>query len=261
LILPLTSYLSTSHFLLFKMSDIHLDLTRIKNRDAVVACVSGGLDSCVMLARLSEVFQHVYPIFVRNGHHWEDAEIAALQRFITAISRASIAPLLEIRIPLRQLLDEHWGERGYRPRFNDGYAANFIPGRNIMILGSVITAAYVRNAHNIALGLLKGNPYPDAQLEFFQAFELMVARGMSFDTRVITPMLHLEKEQVIQLGADLPLELSLSCANPQDGRHCGAQCNKCAERQKGFALAGLPDQTDYAELPPSIDWHNHQWID
>lgn len=238
-----------------------LDLSRVVQRDSVMACVSGGLDSCVMLALLANKFPKVYPIFVRNEHSWEETELLWLKRFIDAIDRPEVQPLIEIAMPLRKLLDEHWGEAGYQPDYDQGYAANFIPGRNVMLLSMVAMAAYVRKSHNIALGLLKGNPYPDAQPEFFQAFEAMSERGMDFSVRVIAPMLHLEKEEVIHLGKDLPLEYSFSCVKPQNSLHCGAFCNKCAERQKGFALAGIKDHTEYAHRPPDIDWHTHQWRD
>ena len=49
-------------------------------------------------------------------------------------------------------------------------------------------------------------------------------------------------------GVDLgvPLELTLSCMNPQGDQHCG-RCSKCRERQDAFRVAGVADQTDYAE--------------
>jgi 7-cyano-7-deazaguanine synthase len=51
---------------------------------------------------------------------------------------------------------------------------------------------------------------------------------------------------VIRRGADLPLELTLSCLRPAiDGRHCG-DCNKCRERAEAFVTAGVPDRTAYA---------------
>jgi 7-cyano-7-deazaguanine synthase len=53
------------------------------------------------------------------------------------------------------------------------------------------------------------------------------------------------KRQVMELGRDLPLELTFSCISPVDSLHCG-RCNKCAERQAAFRDAGLPDGTRYA---------------
>jgi 7-cyano-7-deazaguanine synthase len=48
----------------------------------------------------------------------------------------------------------------------------------------------------------------------------------------------------MQLGRDMPLELTFSCIDPVDGLHCG-RCNKCAERQKAFRSIDLEDPTRY----------------
>jgi 7-cyano-7-deazaguanine synthase len=40
--------------------------------------------------------------------------------------------------------------------------------------------------------------------------------------------------------------LTFSCMRPVDGKHCGT-CNKCAERRRAFASAGLSDPTEYFE--------------
>ena len=50
---------------------------------------------------------------------------------------------------------------------------------------------------------------------------------------------------MIARGKNLPLHLTFSCIRPVDGMHCG-ECNKCAERRKGFADAGVRDLTRYA---------------
>jgi 7-cyano-7-deazaguanine synthase len=62
----------------------------------------------------------------------------------------------------------------------------------------------------------------------------------------VAPYRELSKVDVIRRGADLPLELTLSCLRPAtDGRHCG-DCNKCRERAEAFVTAGVPDRTAYA---------------
>jgi 7-cyano-7-deazaguanine synthase len=55
------------------------------------------------------------------------------------------------------------------------------------------------------------------------------------------------KAEVIRLGRSLgvPLELTLSCMQAVDGRHCG-RCSKCRERMDGFREAGGSDPTPYA---------------
>ena len=60
----------------------------------------------------------------------------------------------------------------------------------------------------------------------------------------------MDKSDVIRLGVELgvPLELTLSCMNPQEGRHCG-RCSKCRERRDAFIEAGVDDPTIYAVAP------------
>ena len=72
--------------------------------------------------------------------------------------------------------------------------------------------------------------------------------GLGRPLDVVTPLVAMHKEDVVRLGVDfgVPLELTLSCMNPQGDRHCG-RCSKCRERQDAFRVAGVADQTDYAE--------------
>jgi 7-cyano-7-deazaguanine synthase len=74
--------------------------------------------------------------------------------------------------------------------------------------------------------------------------------GLDHPIEVVTPFLSLDKTEVIRLGLELgvPLELTLSCMNPQQGRHCG-QCSKCRERRDAFREAGVRDLTIYASVP------------
>ncbi len=105
----------------------------------------------------------------------------------------------------------------------------------------------------IAMAPLESNPFPDARPEFFRAFERAVKLGMELPLRVVTPFEGREKSDVIKKGRALPLELTLSCANPRGSLHCGA-CTKCAERVEGFRAAGVPDPTRYAR---ASRWPNY----
>jgi 7-cyano-7-deazaguanine synthase len=55
----------------------------------------------------------------------------------------------------------------------------------------------------------------------------------------------MKKSDVIRLGSSLPLELTLSCARPEGGLHCGT-CGKCRERIEAFTESGMSDPTQYA---------------
>ena len=94
------------------------------------------------------------------------------------------------------------------------------------------------------MALLESNPFPDARPEFFRAVERAVALGIELPLKITMPFLGMEKDDVIRLGRNLPLELTLSCASPTRGRHC-RKCTKCAERIEAFRRSGIPDPTRY----------------
>jgi len=227
----------------------------------VVVLASGGLDSCALIGCLAHTAAEVFPLFIRNGHPWEDAEVAALRRFVKALAMSNVLPVQERSLPLRDLLDVHWHGSGYQPGFTEGYRANFIPGRNLALLAVASLYAYVNGVTAVALALLAGNPYPDATPHFFSTFEKLFAEGLERPIRILTPFTGLSKEEVIRAAEALPLELTMSCVNPIDGEHCGDACNKCAERQKAFALAGIADPTAYRNTPPQVNWKTHKWPD
>ena len=102
----------------------------------------------------------------------------------------------------------------------------------------------------MALGLLAGNPFPDASPAFFAAMAEALSRGLATPIGIDVPFSGMHKADVIRLGVELgvPLALTLSCMQPVEGRHCG-RCSKCRERRDGFIEAGVEDPTEYASRP------------
>jgi 7-cyano-7-deazaguanine synthase len=56
----------------------------------------------------------------------------------------------------------------------------------------------------------------------------------------------MEKAEVIRLGLSLGVrfELTLSCMQPREGRHCG-RCSKCRERIEAFREVGARDPAEF----------------
>ena len=92
------------------------------------------------------------------------------------------------------------------------------------------------------LATLAANPFDDAKPEFFERFEAMIDWATGCDVRIVRPFEMLSKRCVMQLGRDVPLELTFSCIAPVGGLHCG-RCNKCAERAAAFRLPAAGDPT------------------
>jgi 7-cyano-7-deazaguanine synthase len=215
------------------------------DRAALAVLVSGGADSAVLLAESVPGRERVFPLYVRCGLFWEEAELAHLRRFLDALPGPSLRPLHVLEMPVRDLYGAHWSLTGEGvPDGDTPDDAVFLPGRNVLLLSKAILWCHLHGVAAVALAPLEANPFPDATPEFFAAYEAVVNRSVGGSVRVLQPYRGLPKAEVLRRGRHLPLQLTLSCIRPVAGRHCG-RCNKCAERRTAFGAAGLADATDY----------------
>ncbi len=209
---------------------------------------SGGLDSAVLLGEAVQAYPAIYPVFVRVGSVWEDAEFAHLTRFLDALRSPVLKPLVELGQPVADLYGPHWSLTGDGvPPLGAPDADSFLPGRNVLLLAKPLLWCLLNGVPELATAPLASNPFPDATPAFYDGFARLVGDSVSGTVRVLRPYaeLGLHKPEVVRRGAGLPLEHTLSCASPVAGGHCG-RCSKCGERRDGFRLAGLPDPTAYA---------------
>lgn len=216
--------------------------------ERIAVLASGGLDSCVLIADLARSAE-VTPIHVSMGLVWETAEVAALERFLAAVARPSIQPLVKLSMPVQSLYGAHWSVTGQGvPPLGTPDEDVYLPGRNVLLFCLVGIWCSLHEVSNMAIGSLSCNPFPDGTPEFFQTFPAAVGQGLNHPLKVIAPYRGKEKIELIRNFSDLPLELSLTCLTPVNGGHCG-QCSKCGERQQAFIDAGVKDPTVYAALP------------
>ncbi len=207
--------------------------------------LSGGLDSAVLTGLLAQQGKIVHPIYIRTGLLWEDVELRWLQAFVKEAGLSGIRSIKEILLPVTDLYGTHWSITGENtPGFDSPDERVYLPGRNLLLLSK--SALYCSSLHLtvLALGLLKGNPFGDSSPEFLANFERAASLALNFSFRLWAPFRDLSKPEVLSMGRHLPLEFTFSCIHPIDGQHCG-NCNKCAERQRAFVLAGVVDKTIY----------------
>jgi 7-cyano-7-deazaguanine synthase len=220
--------------------------TRSNERDDVVVLASGGLDSAILVVEVLRQGRRVYPIYVRFGLAWEPIEEAHLRRFLDTLTDPAPEPLTVLNAPIASVYGAHWSVSGDAvPDERSADDAVYLPGRNLLLLAQPSVWCALRGVHTIALGTLKGNPFPDGTPEFFDEFAALVQRGMGFALEVAKPFGVLTKADVLELGRGLALQHTFSCIDPQGGRHCG-QCNKCAERRVAFSELRIDDVTEYA---------------
>ena len=221
------------------------------NEAPVVALLSGGVDSAVMVGLALERGARVTPLYVRQGFLWEIDEVTAVRRFLDSLRARGLGDRLEaleqVTIGAPRSFAARWALDAEAPPPDEASAdeAVMLPGRNLALLGQAALVAHSVGANRVQIGLLAGNPFPDAGREFLRHFERAATAGLGAAMRVETPLAHLTKTEVLEIGARFELQWTLSCIRPKGGAHCGA-CNKCAERRRAFARAGLPDRTIYA---------------
>jgi 7-cyano-7-deazaguanine synthase len=207
---------------------------------------SGGLDSAVLLVEMARTSGRAVPVFVRAGHVWEPAERVALDAFVRAVAEPRVAPVRELLQPMGDVYGADWSMTGEgTPAWDAPDEAVELRGRNLILLAKVLVVAAIEGWRMVAVGSLVGNPFPDATVQFVTKMAAAACEGLGCTLAIALPYRDLKKADVIRRGAGLPLELTLSCARPVDGRHCGA-CNKCRERVDAFAAAGVVDRTSYA---------------
>jgi len=218
-------------------------------RKDVAVLVSGGLDSAVLAVDLLDDFARVFPIHVRFGLRWEEAERTHLAEFLQEVGKADrgLMPLTVLDEPISQVYGDHWSNAGRPgvPGAETEDAAVYLPGRNVLLAAKAAVWCRLRGVETLAFGTLKGNPFPDSTPEFFGELAGVLNRAMDGRLTIIRPYAGLDKSEVLRRAAGLPVRLTFSCLDPVAGRHCGG-CNKCAERRKAFSALGLPDQTVYA---------------
>jgi 7-cyano-7-deazaguanine synthase len=215
--------------------------------DELVVLASGGADSSILLVDQAAEGRVVWPLYIRFGLAWEEVEEAHLRRFLEAVSSPrGIRALAVLELPVADVYGSHWSVSGTdAPDETTPDEAVYLPGRNMLLLAKTAVWCALHGVQTVALGTLRGNPFADSSPAFFSGFAAMARLALGHQFEVVTPFAQLSKAEVLERGRDLPLEHTFSCVAPVGGRHCQS-CNKCGERRKAFAAAGIEDRTAYA---------------
>lgn len=210
---------------------------------------SGGLDSAVLLANELAAGE-VQPIHVQAGLAWEAAEAATIGRLLAAAPFAGrVGPVVTLTVDMRDTYPpSHWAITGHPPAYDTPDEDVYLEGRNVVLIAKAAVLCARRQIERLVLGPLDGNPFPDATPAFFKTMAHAMALGLNRSFTVAAPFRTMHKADVVRLGHKLgvPLALTLSCMNPQNGQHCGL-CSKCRERIDAFRESGIDDETSYRQ--------------
>lgn len=220
--------------------------------DRAVVLLSGGLDSATVLAMAREAGHECYALSVHYGQrHSIELEAAAKIARVFGAQDHRIMGVDLAGIGGSALTD---ASIGVPKEPTAGIPVTYVPARNTLMLSLALGWAEVLEAQHVFIGVnaLDYSGYPDCRPEFVAAFQHLADVGTKAGVegrgvRLVAPLLHWSKAQIIQegmrLGVDYSLTVSCYQADPE-GRACGV-CDSCRLRREGFHAAGVPDSTRY----------------
>jgi 7-cyano-7-deazaguanine synthase len=216
-----------------------------------ILLLSGGLDSYTAGAIAARDGYELFALTVRYGQV-HAREIDAARRVAAALG---VREHSELHVDLASFGGSALVGDGAVPKDRDLSAvhdipATYVPARNTVFLSLALAWAEVVGAEAIVLGVnaLDYSGYPDCRPEYLAAFERLATLATKAGVegqrlRILAPLIHMSKAEIIRTGLDLHLDYGLthSCYDPSaDGRPCG-RCDSCLLRAKGFREAGAAD--------------------
>jgi 7-cyano-7-deazaguanine synthase len=231
----------------------------MEEKGKAVILSSGGLDSTTVIAIALSQGYKIYSLSFQYGqrHQYElkaAAEIArkmkvekhlVIKTDLTGIGGSALTD--NIAVPKDNCLDTD--------TVKENIPVTYVPARNTIFLSYALGWAEVLEADTIFIGVnaVDYSGYPDCRPEFIRAFEnlanLATKAGVEgkLKIKINTPLLHLNKAEIIKTGIQLGVDYSMthSCYDPgTDGKACG-HCESCIFRKNGFKEAGVLDPTQY----------------
>ena len=224
-----------------------------KSIKKAVVLLSGGLDSTTVLAISQSQGYECYALSFDYGQKQKSelksatmaaSQFEATEHRVMKISLSDIggSALTDDNIDVPNFVE------------SDEIPVTYVPARNTIFLSYALAWAEVLDCQNIFIGVnaLDYSGYPDCRQEYIDAFEVManLATKQSVEGQKIsihTPLIKLNKAQIIQLGLSLGVDYknTTSCYQANDkGEACGV-CDACEYRKLGFNKAGIDDPTRY----------------
>ena len=215
-----------------------------------VLLLSGGLDSATAGAIVRAEGYEVYALTIRYGQvHAREVEAAReIARALGAVRH------LELHVDLSSFGGSALTGHGSVPKDRDltdlVIPETYVPARNTVFLSLALAWAEVVQASAIVIGVnaIDYSGYPDCRPEFLDAFSRLAALATragvhGHELRVLAPLLHMSKAEIIKRGLTLGVDYGLthSCYDPTpDGGPC-RRCDSCRLRALGFRDAGAVD--------------------
>jgi len=201
---------------------------------SAVVLASGGLDSAVCLALARRDGGAVLALGIDYGQR-NRIELDRLPQVAARLGAETLIVPLDMRA---------WAPAGLVDTGTPASDAssNYVPGRNLAFLGVAASVAEARGADRVYIGATAADfHHPDCTPAFLHAFSDALAAGMKCPPALRTPLLALNKSQIVLLALEtgVPMDLTWSCHG--SGPLPCTVCSPCRLRRETFADLNMAD--------------------
>ncbi len=226
------------------------------NRERAIVSLSGGMDSCVCAALAARDYE-ACALHFSYGQRTEARELQSAREVAQALGIKQFlhlhlglfraiggSALTDASIPV-PTADQATPELVSGKRI----PVTYVPFRNAHFLSAAVSWAETIEARTVFIGAVEqdSSGYPDCRPAYYEAFQQLIRTGTrDGDIRIATPLIHMRKREIVQMGIGLhaPLHATWSCYEGETTA-CGV-CDSCVLRLRAFAEAGVQDPIPYA---------------
>ncbi len=223
-----------------------------------IVSLSGGMDSCVCAALAARDYE-ACALHFSYGQRTEARELQSAHAVAEALG---IQRFLHLRLDLFRaiggsaLTDPSIAVPVAPPEAGPDAQATgseipvtYVPFRNAHFLSAAVSWAETLDAQTVYIGAVEqdSSGYPDCRPAYYEAFQQLIRTGTrDGNIQIATPLIHMRKREIVQLGVELgaPLHVTWSCYQGESAA-CGV-CDSCVLRLRAFAEAGIADPIPYA---------------
>lgn len=225
-------------------------------KDSAIVLVSGGMDSS-LTAAIAGLKYELNLLHINYGQRTEQRELKAFKDIAKyyKVKNKLVVDISYLKdIGGSSLTDKKIkiSKADLKNIKNKTVPSSYVPFRNANILSIAVSWAEIIKAKKIFIGAVEedSSGYPDCRKDFFNAYNLMIAKGTKPDTRIKieTPIINLSKKEIVLESVKLnaPLHLTWSCYK-ENKIACG-ECDSCGLRLRGFQQAGIIDPIKYRKV-------------
>lgn len=227
--------------------------------------ISGGIDSTVMLykAAKSGDYDDIFAItFFYNQRHAKkeiDAAYSVVEKLQEQVSCNIFHEMIDLSFfssvaSTSSITNMNIDVAKTKDVLGDPQTVNYVPFRNMMMLSILCSYAESNQAQHVYYGsaLVDSQAgYWDGSQEFYNVLGKLVHLNRKNKIDIITPLLKLEKEQIIATGYSNNVDFSQTWTCYEGEELACGYCTACSSRIKGFMDNKKQDPIPYSRI---IDW-------